>query len=406
MSDQEIAVLKRALQRERLARKKAESILEQKASELYDTSQELKKSNLALQSLLREKSSELKGVFENLVDAYVVMDLFGNVVKMNEAAEDLLGFRMEEEEVNLMSMAHPSEVDRVIQAFDKLMKEDSVANFEVRIKTLRGESKTVHINASLIRDEQHKPIAAQGIVRDITELMQLQKQKEELLESLGRSNEELSDYAHVVSHDLKSPLRSIDALVTWILDDNKETLDETTLANFDLIKQTLEKMEQLISGILEYASATSMDQKMLAVNVSDLIHGSIQMLHVPPGIQIEVDSGLPQVMCHPTKIQQVFQNLIGNAIKYMDSDAGQIHVGYQERDSHHEFFVKDNGPGIGQEHHQTVFKVFQSVSPKSSSSGVGLSIVKKVIEFHGGKVWLESVPDKGATFFFTLKKDL
>jgi PAS domain S-box-containing protein len=168
MEDDKIKIYERALAREKSARKEAERILEEKSRELYFKTQELKISNEKLEELLQTKTSELKGVFGNIVDAYVVMDLTGNVLKMNEAAQKLLGYT-HEDKLNLLSLVLPEEHEKVLSSFKQFSEEGSITDFQVKISVANGSTRLVHINASIIYNGKNQPVAAQGIVRDITE---------------------------------------------------------------------------------------------------------------------------------------------------------------------------------------------------------------------------------------------
>ena len=167
MTTKDPELYKRLVERERKARKMAESILEKKSSELYALSQELQKSNDKLQSLIYQKNTELQGVFENLVDAYVVIDVEGHVLKMNDAAVALLEYDPTKEPVFLPALVLPEEQELVAEAFKGLLKKGSITNFKVSVRTKTGAIRRVHINASTIVDENNKAIVAQGIVRDI-----------------------------------------------------------------------------------------------------------------------------------------------------------------------------------------------------------------------------------------------
>ena len=217
MSQNQLEILQRALLREKKARKAAERILEEKSRELFQASQKLKQ-------LLDEKSSQLQGVFENIIDAYVIIDLKGYILKFNEAATLLFGYDINEKSINVMKLIHTKDYEYALSSFLDLETNGFLKNFETRIITKSGEIKWVQVNGSLVFDNDHKAIAAQGIVRDVTDLRSLEKQQEKLLIELERSNDELQEYAHIVSHDLKSPLRSIDALVSWIKSDNKDMI--------------------------------------------------------------------------------------------------------------------------------------------------------------------------------------
>ena len=698
MSQNQIDILQRALNREKLARKQAEKILEDKSLQLYNIAQELKLANEKLGELLDEKTSQLQGIFENINDAYLVMDFRGNVLKMNDAAIDLFGYDIDEEDLNVINLIYKEDYTYAMESFMQLREEGFFTDYTARVFTRRKEVKWVHINASVVYDKQNKPIAAQGVVRDITETkyttelieeqkkqldvivenapfgialtqfgkmlktnrafqnllghteeelkvttvkdisvvedypesriqmekmnsgaidnfvinkrykkkdgsiiwaktnvnavrdqlgntkyqvalieditserektliidminevaksilgkvdiyeiaweitnsiakflgtedcviylvnnkektieqiatygeklneknqiankmtlhlgqgivgmvaqtgkaqivndtskddryvvdgkrrlseitvpilrdgevigiidaehndknyytkehlrtiqnianlvaMQLksainlrerekaESQNVELLKALEKRNNELQEYAHVVSHDLKSPLRSINALTAWIKEDNKGKLDAVSLQNFGLIETTLEKMEQLIIDILEYSSIGTDANVTKRVNLHNIVNDLKQVLYVPKHISIEVLKVLPTVKGDKVKFQQVFQNLIGNAIKFNDKEKGLIEIDYFEHKTHYQFLVKDNGVGIEKKYHDKIFKIFHSLDNSKASSGIGLSIVKKVIDLYQGEVWVESKLNKGATFHFTIKK--
>ena len=403
MKDKQAQILERALAREKAARKAAEQILEEKSRELYFKSQELEELNQRLELLVKEKTTQLKGVFENIVDAYVVMNLMGDVLKMNEAAENLLGYTIDDS-INLMQMVHLQEQEKVVAGFATLLEDGAVTDFQVKIVIADKSERLVHINASLIYDESNSPIAAQGIVRDITELKNLENQKEKLLLKLEKSNEELQEYAHIVSHDLKSPLRSIDALVSWIKEDNKGKLDEVSEQNLSLIQTTLEKMELLISDVLNYSSVSADNNITEEVDLNSLVLDLIPIVFVPEHIEIKVMRELPTVLGDKTKLQQVFQNLISNGIKFNDKEKGFVEIDVLDQESHYRFSIKDNGIGIEPKFQEKVFKIFNTLNKREDSTGIGLSIVKKIVNLHEGDIWIDSTLGEGATFFFTLKK--
>ncbi|PIA78522.1 histidine kinase [Gaetbulibacter sp. 4G1] len=698
MSQKQIDILERALAREKAARKQAEKILEDKSLQLFNTAQELKGANEKLELLLEEKKSQLQGVFENINDAYLIMDLNGNAVKMNDAATELFGYDISKERLNVINLIYKADANYAFKSFKKLRKHGSFTNYTARIITKTKAVKWVHINASVIYNKVKQPIAAQGIIRDITEskrtaalieeqkkeldvivensslgivlsqkgniirtndaiqellgytekelseltikdvsakedfseskdylikmdsgkidnfvidkrykkkdgsvlwaktnvnavrdnlgnikyqvalieditsereksliidmindvaksilgkmniyeiaweithniaeylntndciiylvdqeketleqiaaygekvegknqilnkitlpigkgivgtvaktgkaeiikntaldsryivddekrlseitvpiisdgrvigiidsehieknyftkehlhtlesianlvAMQLksainlrERQKAEsknvdLLTKLEKSNEELQEYAHIVSHDLKSPLRSIDALVNWIKEDNKGKLDDTSNKNLELIETTLEKMEQLISDVLLYSSVGSDSTKKEEVDLNILIEDLKQILFVPEHIKIETLNPLPIVYGDKVKLQQLFQNLISNAVKFNDKEEGRIEIDVQDQKSFYQFSIKDNGIGIDKKYHNKIFKIFHALQESKESTGIGLSIVKKIIDLFKGEIWIESIPTKGTTFHFTLKK--
>lgn len=651
-------IYERALKREKAARKSAEKILETKSKELYVLSEKLKRANEKLENIVQEKSSQLEGVFENINDAYLVIDLLGNVLKMNNVANDLFGYDIEKEELNITNLIYPEDAEYAYKSFTRLKNTGVFSNYTARVYTKFKEVKWVQINATIIYDTHKNPIAAQGIVRDITsdkesedlllesenrlaslitnldsgilledehrkivltnpkfcelfkipvspenlkgqdcsnaasdskglfknpeeflarineilerkeqvigdeivmidgtilerdylptfmgkeykghlwtyrdvtlqkqhskilesqkqkysniianmnlglievdnndkilminqsfskmsgyskeelvgkkgheiflseneqkiinveiqkrkigrsnsfelrvknkkgelkhwlisgapnfnihgevtgsigihlditELKKLQLQKENILKELEKSNDELQEYAHVVSHDLKSPLRSIDALISWIKADNTDKLDAVTMENIALIESTLETMEKLISSVLEYSSA-GIHTKEEHVDLNETVAELKRALFIPDNIFIETLHQLPSVRGDTTKFQQLFQNLLSNAIKFCDKEVGFIEIDYKDKNTFHQFSVKDNGIGIEKKYHNKIFQIFHSLDTREDSSGVGLSIVRKIIELYEGNIWLESEPNKGSTFYFTIKK--
>jgi len=397
MSQDQIDILKRALKREKQARKAAEKILEEKSKELYQTSQKL-------EQLLDEKSVQLEGVFENIVDAYVIINLEGQVLKFNEAATKLFGYNIEEESLNVVDLIYTEDYTYAMSSFSNLQTKGYFKNYEARVTTKSNGIKWVHINASVIFDKNKKPIAAQGIVRDITELKNLEVQKEKLLSKLEKSNDELHEYAHIVSHDLKSPLRSIHALISWIKEDNQGKLDDVSLQNIVHIETTLEKMEQLITDVLDYSSVGADNSKKVDVDLDSLVNDLTKMLYVPEHIVIKRIHTLPTIKGDKTKLQQLFQNLISNAIKFIDKEKGEIIIDVEDLKSHYKFSIQDNGIGIEKKFHDKIFKIFHALNKSKDSTGIGLSIVKKIINLHEGEIWLNSEPNIGTTFYFTLIK--
>lgn len=229
------------------------------------------------------------------------------------------------------------------------------------------------------------------------------KQQQVLLHNLEVQNQELSDYAHMVSHDLKSPLRSIDTLTTWLKDDYEDQIDETGKKQINTIRDSVEKMDTLINGILEYSTIGKNRIEAYPVELNLLVKDILNMTETPNHISIKVND-LPVVNGDKYRLQQLFQNLITNAIAYNDKKEGLVEIGVTEKDNEWEFFVKDNGKGIEEVYHMKIFKAFEKLENNVNSTGIGLSIVKKIVDLYGGKIWLQSQLHEGTTFYFTIKK--
>ena len=228
----------------------------------------------------------------------------------------------------------------------------------------------------------------------------------ELIVKIDNINKELKDFASIVSHDLKAPLRGIKSLATWILDDCSDKLGEQANEQMNLLLGRVERMYNLIDGVLQYSRAGRAEEQTVQVNLDTFIPEAIDMLVPPENISITIENTMPVIECAETHVMQLFQNLLSNAIKYMDKPQGRIKVGCIEKDGFWKFSIADNGPGIEEKHFEKIFKMFQalSVSEDFEGTGVGLTIAKKIVELYGGKIWVESKIGKGSTFYFTLPK--
>lgn len=241
-------------------------------------------------------------------------------------------------------------------------------------------------------------------VRADQEQVRLVAELENANRDLAHVNRELKDFAYIVSHDLKAPLRGIRALADWLSTDYSDALDSEGQEQLRLLVNRVDRMHDLIEGILQYSRVGRIKDEIVPVDLGELIPSVIDMLAPPEHITITVQENLPIIHAEHTKALQVFQNLLSNAIKYMDKPAGHIEIHCTDVDGVWEFSVSDNGPGIEQKHFQTIFQMFQTLSPRDGfeSTGIGLTLVKKIVEIHGGTIWVESEPGKGSTFLFTL----
>lgn len=235
------------------------------------------------------------------------------------------------------------------------------------------------------------------------EIIKINKQRETLLSELAYQNQELSDYAHMVSHDLKSPLRSIDTLTAWLKEDYNDAFDVNGLKTLNLIRNNVEKMDTLINGILEYSTIGKNQIEVYNVDVNTLIDDILNSIQVPKHISI-TKTNLPIIRGDKYRLQQLFQNLIGNAIIAINKEKGLIDIGVEDQGTNWQFYIKDNGKGIEEAYFSKIFKTFEKLENKPESSGIGLSIVKKIVDLYGGKIWLESQINIGTTFYFTINK--
>ncbi len=225
----------------------------------------------------------------------------------------------------------------------------------------------------------------------------------EKAQMLERSNRELDQFAYVTSHDLKAPLRAIANLSQWIEEDLEDCLTPDTRQQMALLRGRVQRMDALIQGVLEYSRVGRVSEELESVDVAALLEEVIDSIDPPSGFVVDVADGMPVIETQRVRLQQVFANLIGNAIKYHDRADGKVTVGVEACGEFYRFSVSDDGPGIAPEHHEKIFGIFQTLQArdKVESTGVGLTLVKKIVEEQGGEISLDSCLGKGAVFRFT-----
>jgi two-component system sensor kinase FixL len=244
----------------------------------------------------------------------------------------------------------------------------------------------------------------------IAEQKDLQQELEGKDRVLEEKNEELQDFVSTVSHDLKSPLYILQDFTSILLHDHSREFGADVIYYLERIKKNAENMERLIGDILDLSKLATTEWDYQYYPIIQIIQRAVDELNPKiedKHIRLVIGSQFPSVFCDPNRILQVFLNLISNSIKFMDRGRDAcIEIGCRGRKHRFEFFVKDNGIGIEKEYHERIFKIFQRVKELKDveGSGVGLAIVKKIVENHGGRVWVNSEKGQGSTFHFTLRK--
>ena len=226
------------------------------------------------------------------------------------------------------------------------------------------------------------------------------------VQQLSIVNRELRSFAYITSHDLKTPLRGIKMLTDWLADDYADKFDDNGKESVDLLKKRVTRMYNYIEAVHQYTSIGYVKENKVTIDLNELVSYVINNLNQPENIEIKIENELPVIECEKNRITQVFENLLGNAVKYMDKPQGRILIRCTEELTCWQFSIADNGPGIDEKYHEKIFEIFQTLSTKDEfeSTGIGLSIVKKIIELYDGKIWVNSKLGSGSTFFFTLPK--
>lgn len=254
--------------------------------------------------------------------------------------------------------------------------------------------------------QEEKLLEAETEIRRLKTLLSQQGDRDGLITQLERSNQELKQFAYIVSHDLKAPLRAISTLTQWIAEDYADQFDDDGKEQLALLVGRVKRMEKLIEGVLHYSRIGRIQEEPVEINLNKLVTETIEFLQPPKFIHINILNHLPVVRGDKTRLGQVFQNLLSNAIKFMDKPEGLIRIDCVQEAQWFHFSVEDNGPGILEKDFERVFQIFQTLQSRDEyeSTGIGLTLVKKIVEFHGGTVWVTSQVGQGSVFHFTLQR--
>lgn len=259
--------------------------------------------------------------------------------------------------------------------------------------------------------EQDKPLESSDSLKLVDfidnqtkEILKINQQKDILLKNLERQNSELNEYAHMISHDLKSPLQSIEALTVWLKQDYESVLDVQGQKSIELIRQNVEKIDTIVKAIHKYSNIKKIDNKVKEIDLNLLVANTIKELNYAKDVIINIPQKLPIIKGEKNNLEILFSSLISNATKFNDKSDKKIEIGFLDKKDFWQFSIRDNGKGIEEKYFDKIFIAFSKLENDYESAGIGLSIVKKIVETYLGKIWIESKPNIGTTFYFTLKK--
>jgi PAS domain S-box-containing protein len=290
-------------------------------------------------------------------------------------------------------------------------------SFETEHRIVKSDSKVryVHIKVEVAGRKNGQPLFISGTMQDITERKLAELKLQELNEMLAKranelkeSNAQLERFAYIASHDLQEPLRMVTSFLGLLEKRINAQLDETSKTYMHFAVDGADRMKGLINDLLEYSRIDNEKLHYTRVDLNEVIKTVLQTFDSQlkeTGAEVDYPS-MPVVRGNKVQLNQLFQNLVGNSLKYKSENNPVIEMGYEETDYEWKFFIKDNGIGIDPKFHEKVFVIFQRLHnrDKYSGTGIGLAISKKIVEHHGGRIWLTSTPGDGTTFHFTIKK--
>jgi PAS domain S-box-containing protein len=370
---------------------------------------------------LAQSAQRFRATFEQAAVGMAQATVEGKFLLVNQKLCEILGFsRQELVEKRFQEITWQEDWAREQELVRQLLAGE-IENFSLEKRYIRkdGELVWANLTVSLLR-EQNGSQFLMAVVEDIRERKQaeesLRLRAEELswtaqmlaktTNVLRKRNQELDQFAYVVSHDLKAPLRAIANLSSWIEEDLSDSMTEDTLHQMNLLRGRVHRMEGLIEGLLQYSRVGRIQVPSEMVKIEKLLAEIIDSLAPPSGFEVKVEPGMPTFVTEKLPLQQVFSNLISNAIKHNRAESGNVTISVKELDDFYEFSVADDGPGIDPQYHDKVFVIFQTLEArdKVENTGIGLSLVKKIVEGQGGTISLESAEGEGATFRFTWPK--
>jgi PAS domain S-box-containing protein len=359
---------------------------------------------------LRASEERFRRTFELADCGLVHVSLDGRFLRVNRRMCEIFGYSEAElRNLTAKEISHPEDRDLADPPRARLLAgEIESARLDKRYFRKDGKLIWVNIAIAMERDAEGRPLYAISVLDDITERKNAEAALREAHEELKRSNSELEQFAYVASHDLQEPLRMVSSYAQLLGRRYGDKLGTDACEFIGYIVDGAARMKQLIEDLLAYSRVGTHGKEFRRVEVEEALRRAVSNLRAAieeAGAAVTWDA-LPSVMADDPQLAQLFQNLIGNALKFRSASVPRIHVFVAEQDSGWHFTVRDNGIGIEPQYFERIFMVFQRLHNKTEypGTGIGLAICKKVVERHGGRIWVESRPGDGSAFHFTLPK--
>ncbi|MEM7209265.1 MAG: ATP-binding protein [Pseudomonadota bacterium] len=360
---------------------------------------------------LPHHDAHLAAIVQSSGEAIISTTLYGEILSWNLGAESLFGFGADEVIGLNMSMFVPPDLHSESDEFRAMLRlGQKIENFETRRMSKTGEPIDVSLSLWPTLSESGEIKSCSLICRDITRQKYWQNAVQELNEklkesnaALAQSNLELQQFAYVASHDLQTPLRHISTLIGMLLKNHHDQLDNEAQEWISMIDASANRMGLLIDDLLEYARVDSRKSALTQLDLAESVNDAVQVLQgsiQESAANVNIEA-LPQIQGDPAQLSQLFQNLIGNAIKYRGSAPPEIAIACHSTDDEHIVSIRDNGIGVKPEYHTRIFEIFQRLHSQSEfpGTGIGLAVCKRIAERHDARIWVESEVGTSSTFF-------
>lgn len=342
--------------------------------------------------------------FSVALELLCIADTSGHFIKLNKAWESILGYPTEELEGKLfLDFVHPDDYSATVNAIAQLSDKKNVLNFVNRYRHRNGTYRDIEWRSTAVGDQIY------AVASDITEKRQADQERERILSELARKNDELERFTYTVSHDLKAPLITIQGFARSMA----ESIDANDMADakecLTRIQNGALRMGEMLQDLLKLSRLGRTCNAFLPISLNSVLTSVCETLDgllKSSGAVLEIQSDLPSVMGDSMRLNELFQNLIENAVKFRKVDTPcVIRVGWQDIDGRPQVYVQDNGIGIQPAHQKSIFGLFQKLNPKSEGTGIGLALVTRIAELHEATVRVESEgKGSGTTFWIEFPK--
>ena len=358
---------------------------------------------------MEERLRRLATVLIDSNDAITLLDLTGRIVAWNRGAERMYGWTEAEAlQMNVRELVPKAKIKEMDSFLESIRAGEVVESFETQRMTKDDRLLDVWVTVTKLVDEVGRPVAIAKTERDITDRKRAEERLQREVDALARSNKELEQFAYVASHDLQEPLRMVASFTQLLAQKYEGQLDDKARKYIDYAVDGAVRMQRLINDLLTYSRIGTQGKPPEPTDSHAVLDETLRNLQaaIQENRAIVTNDDLPTVHVDASQLLQLFQNLVGNAVKFHGADPPRIHVSARDLGREWVFSVKDNGIGIEPQYADRIFVIFQRLHTRDEypGTGIGLALCKRIVDRHGGRIWFESEPGKGSTFFFTVPK--